>query len=182
MSIQWRKEMAVDESVIDEDHKLLIEIVNSFEAAISRKLAPETIDQGLKLLKHYTVEHFRREEELQRAAQYPFFDAHAREHRDVIKKLDNIVAHRRAAATRADISDVAKEIINLLKDWLVNHIIQSDLRMRPYVAQMKNLRQTMRSLKQQNNPCAPARPNVQAAPLSSPTAPATTTTKRPSAA
>ena len=180
MSIQWRKEMAVDESVIDEDHKLLIEIVNSFEAAISRKLAPETIDQGLKLLKHYTVEHFRREEELQRAAQYPFFDAHAREHRDVIKKLDNIVAHRRAAATRADISDVAKEIINLLKDWLVNHIIQSDLRMRPYVAQMKNHRQTMRSLKQQNNPCAPARPNVQAAPLSSPTAPATT--KRPSAA
>ena len=166
MTINWRKEMAVDESVIDEDHKLLIEIVNTFEAAIDRKLAPETVDQGLKLLKHYTVEHFRREEELQRSVQYPFYDAHAREHRDVIKKLDGIIAHRRSAASRADIVDVAREILALLKDWLVNHIIQSDLRMRPYVAQMKAHHQAMRSLRQQPNPCAPARPNVQAAPLS----------------
>ncbi|MEI6557347.1 MAG: bacteriohemerythrin [Rhodospirillaceae bacterium] len=178
MTIQWRKEMAVDDSVIDEDHKLLIEIVNTFEAAINRKLAADTIDQGLKLLKHYTVEHFRREEELQRSAQYPFFEAHAREHRDVIKKLDGIIAHRRTAANRADISVVAREIIDLLKDWLVHHIIQSDLRMRPYVAQMKAHRQTMRSLKQPSSPCAPARPNVQAAPLSSPLSP----TKRFSAA
>ena len=168
MSIQWRKEMAVDDSVIDEDHKLLIEIVNTFEAAISRKLAPETIDQGLKLLKHYTVEHFRREEELQRAAQYPFFVAHAHEHRDVIKKLDAIAAHRQSAATKADIAVVAKEVIDLLKDWLVHHIIQSDMRMRPYVAEMMIHRQSMRSLKHSSNPCAPTQGGtLHAAPLSS---------------
>lgn len=158
MTIQWRKEMTVDESVIDEDHKLLIEIVNTFEAALNRKLSTETIDQGLKLLKHYAVEHFRREEELQRAVQYPFLDAHCREHRDLVKKLDAIVAHRRAASSRADIADLAKEIVTLVKEWLVSHILQTDLRMRPYVAQMKPHRQKLKSLGQQSAtaPCAPA--------------------------
>jgi len=176
MTIQWRKEMTVDESVIDEDHKLLIEIVNTFEVALGRKIAPETIDQGLKLLKHYAIEHFRREEELQRAVQYPFLDAHCREHRDLVKRLDAIATHRRAATTRGDIVEVATEIVTLIKEWLVHHILQTDLRMRPYVAAMKPHRQKMKSLGQHSAtaPCAPAAPVGGGAPP----APA----KRPSAA
>ena len=38
MPIQWRKEMAVDEATIDEDHRFLIDIVNKFEVAISVSL------------------------------------------------------------------------------------------------------------------------------------------------
>jgi len=160
MTIQWRQEMAIDDSVIDEDHKLLIEIVNTFEVALSRKLAPETIDQGLKLLKHYALEHFKREEELQRAVQYPFFEAHSREHRDLVKKLGAIIAHRTAAHSKIDMADVAKEILDLLKEWLVCHILQTDLRMRPYVAQMKPYRQKMGSLRGRQSataPCAPSK-------------------------
>lgn len=157
MTIQWRKEMTVDESVIDEDHKLLIEIVNTFEMALNRKISPETVDQGLKLLKHYAIEHFRREEELQRAVQYPFLDAHCREHRDLIKRLDSIIAHRKTAATRSDIVEVAQQIVALVKEWLVYHILQTDLRMRPYVAEMKPHRQKFRALRTAAPPpCAPA--------------------------
>jgi len=159
MAIQWRQEMAIDDSVIDEDHKLLIEIVNTFEVALSRKLAPATVDQGLKLLKHYALEHFRREEELQRSVQFPFADAHAREHRDLVKKLGSIIAHRTAAHSRVDIADVTREILDLLKEWLVSHILQTDLRMRPYVAQMKPYRQKLGSLRSQSAtaPCAPSK-------------------------
>ena len=159
MGIQCRQDMAIDESVIDEDHKLLIEIVNTFEVALTRKLAPQTVDHGLKLLRHYALEHFRREEELQRAVQYPFAEAHAREHRDLVKKLGAIIAHRTAAASKVDIAEVATEILDLLKEWLVCHILQTDLRMRPYVAEMKPYRQKLGSLRNHSAkaPCAPSK-------------------------
>ena len=147
MPIQWRKEMAVDEAIIDEDHRFLIDIVNKFEAAVSRKCDKATIDIGLKSLKHYSLEHFKREEDLQRAAQYTFCDAHSHEHRDLIKKLDAIIAHYRSASTGTDVESVSKELGELLRDWLVKHIIQSDLRMRPFVAKMKARRENMSPMK-----------------------------------
>ena len=143
MPIQWRKEMAVDEAIIDEDHRFLIDIVNKFEAAISRRCDKCTIDVGLKSLKHYSLEHFKREEDLQRAAQYTFYDAHSHEHRDLIKKLDGIIVRYHSASTGTDVEFVSKELSELLRDWLVKHIIQSDLRMRPFVTKMKVRREKM---------------------------------------
>ena len=152
MTILWRREMAVDGSVIDEDHKLLIEFINSFELTLTRKPGPGDIERSLRVLKDYAAEHFGREEELQRVSQYPFYDAHAREHRDLIKKLDGIIDHHKMAASRSDVSTVTNELIGLLKDWLVHHIIQSDLRMRPYVEKMKGRCQTMPALKRTGRP------------------------------
>jgi len=141
------KEMAVDKVIIDEDHRFLIDIVNKFEVALSRRYDKGTIEIGLKSLKHYSLEHFKREEELQRAAQYTFCDAHSHEHRDLIKKLDAITAHYRSVSTGTDIESVSKELSELLRDWLVKHIIQSDLRMRPFVAKMKARREGMPPMK-----------------------------------
>ena len=59
MAIQWRKEMVVDEAIIDEDHKFLIDIVNNFEAALNRRVDKITIEDGLKALKHYSLQHFK---------------------------------------------------------------------------------------------------------------------------
>ena len=150
MAIQWRKEMVVDEAIIDEDHKFLIDIVNNFEAALNRRVDKITIEDGLKALKHYSLQHFKREEELQRLAQYTFCDAHAHEHKDLIKKLDAIADHYQKSSSATDVVSVSKEISDLLRDWLVKHIIQSDLRMLPFVAKMKAHRQNMPSMKLHN--------------------------------
>ena len=146
MAVHWRKEMSVDDSVIDEDHKLLICLVNDFETLINRKLTMVALDRSLTLLKHYAIEHFRREEGLQRAVQYPFYQAHACEHRDLIKKLDVIIAHRRTAESDYNLAVVAREILELLKEWLISHILHTDLRMKHYVARMKPYRQRMATL------------------------------------
>ncbi len=150
MAIQWRKEMSVDGSIIDEDHKALIDLVNAFEAIINQKPTMRALDQSLSRLMLYSVEHFKGEEELQRAVHYPFHQAHAREHYDLVKKLEAIIAHRGAAQSGYDITVVARETLELLKEWLVSHILHTDLRMRPYVAQMKPYRQSMTTLVEHN--------------------------------
>ncbi len=147
MPVQWRKEMAVDDALIDEDHKLLIEQVNNFEVMIRDKVTRESIEWSLERLKHYAVEHFRREEELQRAIQYPFYQAHAHEHRDLVKKLVGIIAHCTAVAHADEVPKVADETFGLLKEWLISHILHTDLRMRPYVTRMKPHLQRMAALR-----------------------------------
>ncbi len=149
MPILWRKEMSVDASTIDDDHKLLIDLINSFEAVINQNPTIAALDRHLLQLRHYSIEHFKREEALQRAVHYPFYQAHAREHSDLVNRLETIIAHRTAARSGRDLTVVSREILALLKEWLVEHILRTDLRMRPYVAQMKAHQRKMAALTDQ---------------------------------
>ena len=125
MAILWRKELEIDGATIDEDHKFLINLINNYELALHIKSKQKLVELSLKTLKHYTIQHFKREEELQRLSFYPFAQAHIHEHQDLIKTLDNI--------TKMASEKAPEKISELLKDWLINHIIQSDLRMKPYI-------------------------------------------------
>lgn len=147
MSIQWRNEMSVDGSVIDEDHQHLIALVNAFEKVINKRMTQEILEQGLAYLKHYTLVHFAREEELQRAAQYPFYEAHHKEHKDLVRKLDAFALRFKERRTDQELGQITREMVSLLREWLVGHIIQSDLRMRPYVNAMKPYIARMKALR-----------------------------------
>ncbi len=146
MPIQWRKEMSVDSAAIDEDHRLLIDLVNAVETVIEQKTTVADLDRSLLRLRHYSLEHFKREEALQRSVHYPFHQAHAREHADLVNRLEAIIARRSAARSGRDMTLVAQEILVLLKEWLINHILHADLRMRPYVSQMKAHHQRLAAL------------------------------------
>ena len=56
--IEWRVEMAVGVPSIDEDHKVLINIINEFECCQTLVCAEKTA----KKLFNYTKSHFKREE------------------------------------------------------------------------------------------------------------------------
>jgi hemerythrin len=159
MTIQWREEMTVDHGMIDHDHQTLIAIINAFcDATPSADALPE-LQAILDKLERYTAEHFGREEALQHKAQYAFLEAHHHEHLDLIRELTEIRRHLTVLVTPsgepADIPDTqagqtrpglgAKmdgvaafhaEMAAFLRHWLVDHIIKSDLRMKPYAAKM----------------------------------------------
>jgi len=62
MTIQWREKMTIDDGVIDQDHRHLIDIINRFENAAKDGL---TLSEGLEILfalKFYASTHFKREE------------------------------------------------------------------------------------------------------------------------
>lgn len=139
MSIAWRDAMCVGEPMVDEDHKHLIDLINAFELAISGggKIDHKKIARVLLGLVEYTGEHFAREEELQRAIRYPYHESHCRSHRDVLKKLSDIVTEYSLTPAGPKRERMVRDLAGFLKEWLVDHIIQSDLRMKPYVLQMR---------------------------------------------
>ena len=67
----------------------------------------------------------------------------------MVNRLETIIAHRSAARSGRDLTVVSREILALLKEWLVEHILRTDLRMRPYVAQMKAHQRKMAALMDQ---------------------------------
>jgi len=129
--------MCVGEETIDADHKHLVDLINAFEVAISGTIDHKKVARVLLGLVEYTGEHFAREEELQLAIRYPYYESHRRSHRDVLKKLSEIVAEYTKAGNGPGRDRMVRDLANFLKEWLVDHIIQSDLRMKPYVLQMQ---------------------------------------------
>ena len=134
--IEWRPQMAIDDGVIDEDHRHLVDIINAF-AEKAEHLA--SVAEGLELLldlRFHAKAHFEREERLQLLSGCPFCPAHKKEHGDLLRQLDSdmrLAEH----ATHEDLERLSFETAGLLHTWLVDHLLRSDLAMKPYVEEMR---------------------------------------------
>lgn len=136
MSIEWRDAMNVGDPSIDGDHQHLVELINDFETAIAGRIDHKGIARVLMGLVEYTADHFKREEEIMVEIRYPYLDSHRRSHRDVLKKLtEHVQDYVGADKSRRD--DMIRSMAGFLREWLVDHIIHSDLRMKPYVLRFR---------------------------------------------
>ncbi|MEW6598956.1 MAG: hemerythrin family protein [Pseudomonadota bacterium] len=156
MAIIWRDEMSIDGGVIDEDHQTLIAIINEFFEIKEDLREFNELSKLLAKLHHYTEVHFGREEMLQRAAHYPYNDAHHHEHETLLRELaavnaelDTYAPVEPGAAVSPETLHAFHERVGLfLRHWLVDHIIKSDLRMKPFAAEMKGHAKTLKPLDQ----------------------------------
>lgn len=119
--IEWEDKYSVGISIVDEEHKELIRIMN---AAIVAKQHSANVDEITKLLKELTVyalKHFSTEESYMVEFNYPEFQYHKEEHSDFSNKT--ITYCNRVIEGNYNI---ASEILEYLKKWLVNHIQITD--------------------------------------------------------
>lgn len=117
--MSWTQDLETGIKVIDDQHKRLIDFINELDDACRTGNSDET-NHVMEGLLNYTVTHFEFEESLQEKAGYPFLKAHQRIHELFMKK----VAAFRERAGKGE--DVAPELLNLLKGWLVSHIKGED--------------------------------------------------------
>lgn len=127
MPIVWRDGMSVGNELIDEDHKRLFLLVNLYEDAIAKHNLFElkTAFQGLK---DYAAQHFEREEKLQAAIMMHGASAHRQEHSDLVSQLEEFNKNLNDSSKPRISIEVAS---SFLHDWIVNHVLQSDMKMRP---------------------------------------------------
>jgi len=89
MALKLNKELEVGITLIDDQHRELINIINNLGSiqSFSKKETLDTIDS----IKEYALEHFRVEEELHQKYGYPFADAHSLLHRTFLSELETII-------------------------------------------------------------------------------------------
>lgn len=112
----WKNEYSVNVAELDEQHKILYDLVNNLCESFVHVSDKTFFRNKLDELIEYTRFHFQREEELMRQCSYSDCDCHAREHRRHLQDIENF---KKKIESGAEITGM--EFLDFLKDWLVNH-------------------------------------------------------------
>lgn len=119
----WDDSFNVGIQEVDEQHKVLVSLLNQLHTAILEHHGKTTSREILDRLAEYTRTHFLLEESLMRLTHYPGFDIHKQQHEDLIKQVQDL-------QTKLDQENIAItfELLHFLKNWLMQHINESDQR------------------------------------------------------
>ena len=119
--VNWSDEYSVSIKEIDEQHKKLFDLLNELHSAMKEGKGKSILGKVIKELISYTEFHFSSEEILLKNCKYPHFAQHKLKHDEFTKK----VKEYEQKYTDGSVI-LSQEIVQFLKDWLVNHIKESD--------------------------------------------------------
>lgn len=112
-------------TIVDNQHKELIDAVNNLYAAIEGGKGKEEAIKTLDFLASYTVFHFGGEEKLYESHKYPLLDEHKKLHADFVEVVRGMQEKLiKEGPNEAFAALVEKEITN----WLVVHIKGADMK------------------------------------------------------
>lgn len=124
--IFWDEKYSVGNVEIDEQHKKLFEILRSCSNREDDSNAKYLV--VVRELLNYCQDHFSREEELMRNANYPDLSNHSAEHEKILKAVEKLV-EKLYGGEKVDIT----AINNFVSAWVKKHIIEKDLLLKDYV-------------------------------------------------
>ncbi len=106
---------------MDEQHQRWIAVINDVEEAILSGRTASQIEPALEAMVQYTLHHFSEEEALLERLSYPELGRHRTLHgvfREHVRKLRE--------ALDKDEMELGTKVMNVLQDWLVDHILVED--------------------------------------------------------
>ncbi len=127
-AIEWNESLSVGIPTIDRQHRMLIDSINTLDAAVERGAGQVALAQVMKSLSTYVAVHFIYEESLLRASRYIQLNEHHDEHEHFRRTLESF--GQRVASGEAG---VAADVHAFLKNWLTAHIQIEDRAYAPTV-------------------------------------------------
>jgi len=131
MPIKWDQTFSVHNKTIDTHHKHIVHMVNTLEAALHRKTEQTVIPKILSELADYIQYHFSYEEQMFLVTKYPDKEEHLKQHTEFQRYLKRIQTNENAVTGEA--------LLKFLTSWLLNHILQTDKRMVPFLKENKSI-------------------------------------------
>lgn len=133
-TFEWQEFFSVGHDGIDDQHKQLFEIANELYEGLKRNEASTRLqDDALDALVAHARRHFADEEALMQAAGYPDFERHKMAHAELLGKVEEFEARKRAGET-----SVAAELLPfLVGEWLSHHIAFEDQQYVGYIDRYK---------------------------------------------
>lgn len=125
--VEWSPKFELGIPVIDEQHKKLVSLCNTFYQELMKNKAigipawESSLTTALKECVDYVKIHFRDEEKLLIAANYTDYEKHKRDHEEFIQKiLETSRDFDKATFT------TAFHFVKFLYDWILGHIAHED--------------------------------------------------------
>lgn len=140
MTIVWRDALSVGNDSIDADHRFLLSLINRLEQVLTTDQPSADLLAAIDRLRNYTHEHFGREERIMLNLAYAKYDVHKHAHGELIEQLEQVTRPIRELgesmpATTANLPAAMRDgVIELLRHWLLDHILKEDLKLKPLLA------------------------------------------------
>jgi len=119
--LTWNVNYSVGNQEIDNQHQRLIVLINSLHEGMKIGKGKDILLAVLDELANYTIFHFANEEKLFELHQYPNKLKHKKEHSEMVAKVMSFKESYFNGNTLLSL-----EVMNFLRDWLINHIAKSD--------------------------------------------------------
>lgn len=134
--IVWSDALSLGNETIDSEHKRLIKIANAIIRLAREDMGKKKIINAMQYLREYTVFHFQNEEKFMSQIQYPLSDAHSAEHAELkhqVKSYQYALFH--------SVVITGDELLDFMKKWLIDHILNSDLKIKEFQIEQARLSQ-----------------------------------------
>lgn len=124
--IIWEDKYKVGYKKIDDQHLELIEIINDLYNCMNNKNSEdealkEEFKRALRRAVEYAAYHFSYEEKIMHAIKYNKILEHSSYHREFTQTIYNYVKSYENGSL-----DAVNNLVQYLKDWLLNHILVTD--------------------------------------------------------
>ena len=119
--IEWSDELSVGVDEIDNQHKVLVNMINELNTAVHGGWGKEARKEVIDKLIEYTKVHFATEESLMSITAYPKSNNHKEQHGNLISMVKEHIKRY-----ENDANSSSYDLIFFLKSWLVEHIMKDD--------------------------------------------------------
>lgn len=126
--IDWNNNLSVNIHEIDQQHLILIDMINNLHEAMKQGKGKEITGEIIDGLSKYTATHFKTEEDYFDIYGYPEAESHKKEHADFVSS----VMYFKEGYANGKMS-LSIDVMQFLGKWLQNHIIGSDKRYSKYL-------------------------------------------------
>ncbi|MCG8699252.1 MAG: bacteriohemerythrin, partial [Bacteroidales bacterium] len=128
--IQWGPQYFIGLKTIDDQHKVLVDLINETYRSFGSNKNLRQLRKVIGKLLDYTVYHFGEEEKYFKSFDYDDYESHKENHDSFIEKIKKFKQDIKSGDATLNF-----EIIEFLKNWLINHIQKSDARYVPLFKQ-----------------------------------------------
>lgn len=130
----WNESYRVGNALLDSDHRILIDLLDQLHDAMETGQSRAVIGSVISVLAEYVEHHFRREEALMAEVGFPDLDSHRAQHRDLERQVLEVRDRYRAGEKGA----LGQEVVDLLKNWLTDHILVADNSYKPWMERLNS--------------------------------------------
>ncbi len=126
MNFKWSDNLKTGIEDVDNQHKELINRVNSLLKASREGKGEKEIDKTIEFLSDYVITHFQTEEKYMEKYNYPEYDEHKRIHKEFVENFKELVKNKDSLSFQVKLQVQVGE-------WLINHINGVDIKMAKYL-------------------------------------------------
>lgn len=119
--ISWKPAYSVGNKTMDDQHQVLVGMLNELFDHMAKGKGPDQLEKTFDQMTRYARSHFSDEEMLMARYGYKELEQHKKEHHIFAARI-NELRFKFMSGNKT----MAIEVVNFLKEWLLNHICGTD--------------------------------------------------------